>query len=300
MHVTGRWVGSDSKLNQAVPIWSILRVPEVAAIVTRENATIRNSMSVAAVRSGTGETLSGYDPAFLPGIRIALPTSAARLDVLPYTHFSVAMGTDRSLATYAAFQIDRTRTQTVPRSGTDNYTFDTRLSVDRQRGSDLYTANDWDRGHLAFRSAVLWGTPEEAKAAAEQVNTYTNIAPQDKDFNQKTWFALERFVLDQYVPASKRVSVFVGPVFDERDTFYRGAKIPAAFWMVAVAIDPTKPGIPQVKAWMASQYDMKNGLIVVRPGERDIVRRNVVTVAAIEAVTKLTFDPALRSGATPP
>ena len=61
---------------------------------------------------------------------------------------------------------------------------DPRLAADAQVGNELYRANRLDRGHLARRADLLWGSTSEAKKANTDSFFYTNITPQMDDFNQ--------------------------------------------------------------------------------------------------------------------
>jgi len=46
----------------------------------------------------------------------------------------------------------------------DDFRLDPRLPADAQTGEDVYAGNDLDRGHLARRSDLLWGTLDDARA----------------------------------------------------------------------------------------------------------------------------------------
>ena len=51
-------------------------------------------------------------------------------------------------------------------------------------GDELYRNNPLDRGHLARRADLLWGSPAEARQANAESFYFTNIPPQHEGFNQ--------------------------------------------------------------------------------------------------------------------
>ena len=191
-----------------------------------------------------------YDEQFLgTPVGVPVPTGEAAGDVLDvggttrwdYTHFSLAMSASRHLARWVAWNIDGMRlfpSDSIPRS--DDFRLDPRLPDDAQTGEDVYAGNDLDRGHLARRSDLLWGTLDEARAANHDSFFFTNIAPQMNDFNQSgldgVWGLLEDAVLEQANLERRRLTVMAGPVLTDADVVYRGVLIPGAFWKVVVYV----------------------------------------------------------------
>ncbi|OYO25056.1 hypothetical protein CGZ93_00900 [Enemella dayhoffiae] len=94
---------------------------------------------------------------------------------------------------------------------------------------------DVDRGHLARRADLLWGTPEEARKANSD-SLFFNITPQLNSFNQAMrqgiWGRLEDAVYEDVEVDRLRISVFAGPVLADDDRTYRGVKVPDEFWKV--------------------------------------------------------------------
>lgn len=182
---------------------------------------------------------SGYDSRFL-GIDVPAPTPVDGADapVLPYTHFSVTMHRQRRLAWSVAWTIDGLRLfPDIPRHR--DFFADERLPLDEQTTDDAYAANDLDRGHLARRADLLWGTLAEARAANRDSFCFTNITPQHADFNQSgrggAWGELEHAVLDLDGLHERRVVVFAGPVLSPDDPEYRGiVRLPREHWKVVV------------------------------------------------------------------
>jgi endonuclease G len=191
-----------------------------------------------------------YDDQFLgPLVAVPVATGDAADDVLDvdgttrwdYTHFSLAMSASRHLARWVAWNIDGMRlfpSDSIPRA--DDFRLDPRLPVEAQTGEGVYAGNDLDRGHLARRSDLLWGTLDEARAGNEDSFFFTNIAPQMNDFNQSgldgVWGLLEDAVLERANLERRRLTLFGGPVLTDADAVYRGVLIPGAFWKVVVYV----------------------------------------------------------------
>lgn len=178
---------------------------------------------------------AGYDENFL-GVTLSLPSlTRAETVLLPYTHFSVLMRADKRLAAVAALGIDGATLVDLDRSGID-WRLDPRLDDHLQTGERLYARNDIDRGHLVRRASAVWG---ETRAEAAQANTdtffYTNAAPQAAKFNQgmELWLGLETYLLENAANYDRRLVVFTGPIFSERDPVYRGTEIPLMYFKVA-------------------------------------------------------------------
>jgi endonuclease G len=108
----------------------------------------------------------------------------------------------------------------------------------------LYAGNRLDRGHLARRADLCWGSDAEARQANRESFYFTNITPQLENFNQSTqggiWGKLEDALFAQVDVQDLRVSVFGGPVFYEADRTYRGVQIPREFYKVLAYVESGK------------------------------------------------------------
>jgi endonuclease G len=206
--------------------------------------------------------LQGYDPGFL-GKRIEIPQltaessgDAVRLDgseVIPYTHFSLAISNKRQFPFWVGWNIDGGSLKRLSRSGIP-FTKDPRLPANAQVGNELYEANRLDRGHIARRADLLWGSLPEAQKANTDSFFYTNITPQMDDFNQSArnglWGKLEDAVFADVEVDDLKVSVFGGPVFQDDDHVFRGVKIPREFWKVITFVEG---GELKTKAFVLTQ-----------------------------------------------
>ena len=161
----------------------------------------------------------GYDVDFL-GTSLEPPSSLSEGE-LDYTHFTLQMHPTRRLAWWVAWNIDGLRLfpgDSISRSG-ESFRADPRIPETDQTLDAAYADNVLDRGHIARRSDLLWGTLAEARAANSDSFFFTNITPQHQDFNQSgrngTWGLLENAVLAQEGLEDRRLTLFAGPVLAE-------------------------------------------------------------------------------------
>lgn len=181
----------------------------------------------------------GYDPEFLgEPIAAPMPIDDADAPVLPYAHFTVTMNIERRLAWSVAWNVDGLRFFPGIERARGFHT-DDRLPEEQQTTEAVYADNDLDRGHVARRSDLLWGTYDEAKQANRDSFCFTNITPQMAGFNQSSrggiWGELENGVLDMDELVDRRISVFAGPVLAEDDPCYRDlVQVPRDHWKVVV------------------------------------------------------------------
>lgn len=191
----------------------------------------------------------GYSPKFLdqrvdpPTIDDDLQDDTVQLDgseIIPYTHFSLALSKSRRFARWVAWNIDGGSLKKISRKGVP-FTKDPRIPAEFQNGDELYNGNRLDRGHLARRADLLWGSLSEAKGANNDSFFFTNIAPQMDDFNQSSkdgmWGRLEDAVFADVDVQDLKVSAFGGPVFQDDDRVYRETRLPREYWKILAYMD---------------------------------------------------------------
>lgn len=204
----------------------------------------------------------GYSTKFLnsqvnaPKLSAAKRKDAVKLngsEVINYTHFSLALSKSRQFPFWVAWNIDGGSLKKLSRKGI-KFIFDPRISDDFQVGDDLYSGNRLDRGHVARRADLLWGSLAEARRANTDSFFFTNITPQMDNFNQSSqgglWGRLEDAVFDEANVDDLRVSVFGGPVFHDDDRLFRDVKIPREFFKVLAYVED---GELQAKAFLLTQ-----------------------------------------------
>ncbi|MBW4716885.1 DNA/RNA non-specific endonuclease [Saccharothrix obliqua] len=242
---------------------------------------------------------TGFAPGFL-GVDAGLPVlgAEARADavtldgseVLDYTHFSLAMSKSRRFAFWVAWNIDGRTLKTLNRSGIP-FVLDPRIPAEYQVGDELYRDNRLDRGHLARRADLLWGTKSEAARANTDSFYFTNITPQMDDFNQSArrglWGLLEEAVLADVEVDDLRVSVYGGPVFQADDRVFRGVRLPREFWKVIAFVEK---GALKARAFVLTQ-----NLNQLESLELDEFRVYQVRLAEVEARCGFSFPESLRA-----
>ena len=228
---------------------------------------VETSRERALVRLAETDSPAGFDLGFLsiplrhPWLGDDVYHDAFKLNGMhriQYTHFTVCLSQSRRLARYVAWNVDGANPMRVPRDG--SFRFDQRIGQEFQTGNELYRRNPLDRGHLARRAALTWGTRQEAERANRDSFFYTNIAPQHEAFNQSSlrglWGELENTVLDQAQAEASRVSVFGGPIFHDDDPLYRGFRVPRSFWKIIVYVGQGAEPRLRAHAYILSQADL--------------------------------------------
>ncbi|MEJ2852876.1 MULTISPECIES: DNA/RNA non-specific endonuclease [unclassified Saccharothrix] len=241
----------------------------------------------------------GFAPDFL-SVPTGLPTLGATAqadavllggsEVVDYTHFSLAMSKSRRFAFWVAWNIDGKTLKTLNRSGIP-FILDSRIPPEFQVGDDLYKGNRLDRGHIARRADLLWGSLDEAEQANVDSFFFTNITPQMDDFNQSAkrglWGRLEDAVLADVDVEDLRVSVYGGPVFQADDRVFRGVRLPREYWKVIAFVEQGK--------LKARAFILTQNLNQLEALELDEFRVFQVRLSDIETRCGFTFPPSLQA-----
>jgi len=205
----------------------------------------------------TDESL-GYSAGFL-SFEVEPPTfvKARRDDLasldgsneLRYRHFSVWLSKSRKYPLCVAWNIEGATFKRLKRT---SFRIDQRGELEmHQLTNAIYLSNPFDRGHIARRADLCWGSPAEAKEANRHSFFHTNIVPQHEAFNQSgntsddpeggVWGRLENTVFDSENPHRLRVSLMAGPVFGRQDRrFEQGGEtclLPDEFWKIVMYRD---------------------------------------------------------------
>jgi endonuclease G, mitochondrial len=211
----------------------------------RQRTAVQEPAPAEATNAGRG----GYSPGFLahpiepPTIDAGLEDDTVQVDgsaIIPYTHFSLTLSKSRRFARWVAWNVDGGTLKKIDRKGIP-FVKDPRVSADFQNGDELYSGNRLDRGHIARRADLLWGTVSEADSANRDSFYFTNITPQMDDFNQSSkdgvWGRLEDAVFEEVEVQDLRISVFGGPVFQDDDRLYRGIQLPREYWKILAYVE---------------------------------------------------------------
>lgn len=246
------------------------------------------------------EVRGGYDPGFL-GIEIPVPVPVGGVlaDVAPtvdggslvqHVHFSLQMSAARRFAIWVGWNIDGGSLKALSRRG-HGFVPDPQIAAAGQVGDELYAGNRLDRGHIARRADLLWGSLPEAEAANRDSFFFTNIAPQLDDFNQSAqdgvWGRLEDAVFADVDVEDLRVSLFGGPVLAADDRPYRGVQLPREYWKV---IAFREGGVLEARAFLLTQALDRLELL-----DLDEFRVFQLAVPEVEARTGLRFPDVLHA-----
>ncbi len=250
----------------------------------------------------------GYNESFLT-VKVPLPKLAKKLEAkvvkttegskmeLKYHHYSVFMNgdSDRKMPFFTAVNIDGLSYEKlgdVPSRtdiGRDKWYTDPRIPKEKQLLASWYGKNDFDIGHQVRREDALWGdTLEEALKANNDTFHLTNAAPQHKDLNRNAhrWLGLESYALKNARKYGLKISVFTGPIFDDKDGIYNEVKIPDQFWKVIVMIKDD--GTPSATGYIIQQNDLITD-IVTRAFVYEQFETYQVAISQIEDLTNIKF-----------
>ena len=252
-----------------VPSWALFRDPLVrsAAVNFRDMDGTRAGGPVVrkVVHDPDYSSRTGYDPKFT-GVEIPLPkakeTVLARTDeggsILDYEHFSVAMHAKRKLPVFVAANVDGRKKLRRPEPG-KNYSPGALAGVDTDRanvwlldprieakwqlspGFLARYGNELDREHLAGRGLVVWGeTYKELRRANGDTYHLTNVLPGKTGASSRAgaWAEIEKRIVA--LASDRRVTVMLGPIFDQDDATLDGVQIPGKLWVVVADVEGGK------------------------------------------------------------
>ncbi len=248
----------------------------------------------------TEASTGGYDPHFLSGEHVIdtpsansevsddyAPTKTGDL-VRHYTHFSLAMSATRRFCRWVAWNIDGNALQKLSREDIE-FTLDSAYDPSYQVGKDLYKNNPLDRGHIARRADLLWGSREEAERANKESFLFPNIAPQLEDFNQSKkhglWGKVEDGIYEDIEVDKLRISVFGGPIFKDTDFLYRDILVPRSFWKVIAYVED---GTLKAKAYVLTQDNLEAKLESLGLEQFELYQ---VTLRDLSTMTGLDYGP---------
>ena len=172
-----------------------------------------------------------------------------------------------------------------------------------QIGDELYASNPIDRGHLARRADLCWGTNAEANQANRDSFFFSNITPQHERFNQGQrnglWGRLEDAIFEDVKVADLRVSLLGGPILRQSDPIFRQIPIPVEFWKL-VAYRDDVDDTNKVRAFILTQRNLLDDLTEPESLELDEFKVFQVPLTRIQTETGIRFTPSFRSLDTMP
>ncbi|MBC8753866.1 DNA/RNA non-specific endonuclease [Kordia sp. YSTF-M3] len=234
---------------------------------------------------------------------------------LAYQNYSVLQNPFRKFPYYSAVNVDGTCFHKLKRDtifeGSERWEKDARIPEETQWGKALYDAEkyDFDKGHMAKREDVQWGTDvEAARLAAKSTFYYTNAIPQVSKLNRGVWKSIENYILHhEAVKDSMKICLFSGPAFREDDPEFlktvndEKVRLPYLFWKVVYYVHNNEL---HRAGFLTSQKRLMQKKRIVKPVSRSEGARSTqfnsfkdaetyqVNVSFIEQISQLTFEAA--------
>ncbi|RDV29350.1 DNA/RNA endonuclease [Alteromonas aestuariivivens] len=250
--------------------------------------------------------MNAYDPNFLDGFNLPLPSFAPHLQadivedldltgaiIADYVHYSLAMNgaEERRSPVFVALNIDQNLLKKTNR--TDRWRIDPRIAPEFQLDNAYYRNNDWDRGHMARRTSAAWGanTPE-AQRASNETFYYTNACLQHANLNQDEWLGLEDWVYALELDKDGKITSYSGPFYADYDRSVHPsgqplALVPAGFFKIVCFVN--KQDKLEVRAFIIYQDEKA---LADKSGRKKYNNQVYqTTVAQIEELTGLQFEP---------
>ena len=171
---------------------------------------------------------------------------------LDYFHFSALLHAKRRFPLMTAVNIDGGNL-VHPGERKDTWRQDPRIAPEYQPDDNFYVRAKaeekvyFSRGHLVRLLDPCWSHSDDleqrkvdARRGMEDSFHFANAAPQVQSYNDQDWGNLEDYLLDKAQTSKRRLTVFTGPIFRDRDPYYGRQReggpwqIPLSFWKVAV------------------------------------------------------------------
>ena len=265
------------------------------------------------------ELRQGFDSSFLP-VPVGTPkfSNVRRADLaeldgdreIRYCHFSVWLSKKRRYPACVAWNIDGNAFKRLNRV---SFRTDRRGDLEEyQLTNDIYAQNVLDKGHIARRADLSWGTLEEAKQGNYDSFFYTNIAPQHQAFNQSKdrtadpeggiWGRLENTIFDSENPHELKVSLLAGPVISAKDRKFiqndEECFLPREYWKVVAYVDD-RDNKEKVFGFLLTQASLIEGLVVPEGIDFDAWLWARITLQDLREKTGITFPKAVRDREVP-
>lgn len=164
------------------------------------------------------------------GLSLELPAVRLGEEIVMHTGFVTSYNHDTLVPDWAAYALTD---QELLGENKPSCSFCWNPTINgRQASREDYSNSGWDKGHMVPKADLKW-----SKEAYVESHYFTNICPQDHDFNAGDWRKLEEFVRRM---AKKFGTVYVicGPIFSEHKYGYIGLNrvaVPDAFFKAVLS-----------------------------------------------------------------
>ncbi len=200
------------------------------------------------------------------------PTSTTG-QVVVHHYFALSYLEDWEIAEWVAWELERDKLRKKRVRRQDNYRPDPKVRTGSAEPED-YRGSGWDRGHLAPAADMAF-----SKKAMSESFLMSNIAPQDREFNNGIWHDLE-VLTRHWAKRFKHLYVIAGPITSLPPIEYIGRNrvaVPRAFYKVILDL---------------SQPELK-GIAFVIPNKpiRAPLSTFATTIDSVEQLTGIDFFP---------
>jgi len=158
-------------------------------------------------KTGRGDTF--VDPVSRVDNRakmLELPAYDKSEHVLEYDGFTVSYNHTTLVPNWVAYELLEVELNGAYDTKSSNFSRDPNLEG-AQASREDYSHSGWDKGHMAPKADMRWSS-----VTYWQSHYFTNICPQDHDFNAGDWNTLEQKVRS-WAKKYGRVWVVTGPIF---------------------------------------------------------------------------------------
>lgn len=196
-------------------------------------------------------------------VRLEYPAVAATDDLYVYQGFTSCYNHSTLVPDWVAYELTSEELKGQYTS-TSNFSRDPHVRG-RQASREDYSRSGWDKGHMCPKADLKW-----SEKAWWESHYFTNVCPQNHEFNAGSWNRLENKVRD-WARRYGSVHVVCGPVFTDcqygtvgsamvsiPDAFFKALLVPTSNGYAAIAfLMENRPGNQSLKACAMSVDDLE-------------------------------------------
>lgn len=204
---------------------------------------------------------------------LEIPKTTANDKIITHKGYSLLYNEAHEQASWVAYEL--TKEETNKRfNRSDKFIVDPLVTTGSANNAD-YSANGYDRGHLAPAADMGWSS-----ATMKESFYYSNMSPQDPAFNRGIWKSLEELVRSWAIE-NEAVYIVTGPVLTNGLPTIGSDKVSVPRYYYKVILDYTEPGIKGI------------GFILPNEGSKEPLQSFAVSIDSVETVTGIDFFPLL-------
>ena len=199
------------------------------------------------------------------------PETERSTDIIHYEGFIVSYNSQMHIPNWVSYELTSAETTGPYSRNGKEFQQDPKAKVTQADGND-YRNSGWSRGHMAPAADFKW-----SDNAMIESFYYTNICPQDKDFNNRYWNTLENHIRG-WANQFDKIYVVTGPIVGKNvngTIGYHKVVVPDAFFKAVLAY--------MNGSWTSIAFVMQN-----TPNPRPL-KDCATTVNNVEEITNMDF-----------